>query len=527
MLGKKWHNRLVLLGLLVIAIGLPLSKPVMSIGQFILAGNWLLEGRYSQKLKALFSNKLALLLIGVLVLHLIGMAWTEDQAYGWRDLRIKLPLFLMPFLVFTSEQITAKQLKFLLGTFVLAVFIGSLASTLIYFGITGEEILNRRKMMPFISHIRFSLMVVLSIGISAYYLFKEKQLSALQRMALTMMCIWLFFYLVLLESASGYAAFAALLVYLVIRGILANGSIRRRMVVLGLGLVFGVASTVYIKYVIDRHYYEIPFNAAQLEVYSPAGNIYAHSNEIPYCENGHRIYNYLQMDELRKEWPKVSEYDFDGFDNRGEELWPTLIRYMTSQGLRKDSTDFQKLTPHDIRSIENGVTNPDKEKMWGVAPRIEGFLWEYDKYRLTGDPSGSGLMLRMIYVRTGWELFKQNPVIGIGTGDTKKEYFNYYDEHGNLGTGHRAWAHNQIVTIFVCLGLIGGLWFLLSLVYPLTMKPGLLYMMFFMIVCTSFFADDTLETQAGATFYAFFNAVFLARRSVSKTASSPDPSNSA
>lgn len=525
MLSKDLHRKLVVLGLLLMAVGMPFSNVLMSIGQFVLAGNWLLETNYLQKLRALFKNKLSLILIGVFLFHVIGMLWTEDTHFGWRDVRIKLPLLLMPLLVFTSERISSKQFKFLLGSFVFAVTVGTLASTLIYMGVTGEDILNRRKMMPFISHIRFSLMVVMSIAICGYFAFVKQGGDLKLKVGLFALIGWLFFYLVLQESASGYMAFGCLLAYLVLRGILAGGSTRRRLAVLSVGTILGLSTLVYLKHVVDRHYYEIPFTVEEMEFISPAGNPYAHSLEVTYCENGHRIYNYLQMDELRKEWPKVSDYDFDGQDDRGEELWPTLIRYMTSQGLRKDSVDFQKLSEQDIRNIERGITNPDKEKMWGVAPRIESFLWEYDKFVATGDPSRSSFILRLMYVKTGIQLFKENPILGIGTGDSRLEYFNYYEQNNVLKGGHKAWAHNQYLTMFVCLGLVGGLWFLLSLMYQLTLKPGLLYMMFFVIVCASFLADDTLETQAGITFYTFFNTVLLARRVPVRTDASTDPSD--
>jgi hypothetical protein len=36
-----------------------------------------------------------------------------------------------------------------------------------------------------------------------------------------------------------------------------------------------------------------------------------------------------------------------------------------------------------------------------------------------------------------------------------------------------------------------------------------LYITFFLIAVVSFLTEDTLETQAGVTFFAFFNSFFL------------------
>jgi hypothetical protein len=59
---------------------------------------------------------------------------------------------------------------------------------------------------------------------------------------------------------------------------------------------------------------------------------------------------------------------------------------------------------------------------------------------------------------------------------------------------------------------LGFIWFLFTLIYP-AVKLGkfneYLYLVFFVIVFMSMLTEDTLETQAGATFFAFFNAFLL------------------
>jgi hypothetical protein len=50
------------------------------------------------------------------------------------------------------------------------------------------------------------------------------------------------------------------------------------------------------------------------------------------------------------------------------------------------------------------------------------------------------------------------------------------------------------------------------LLYPLytrLRKPDYFYVVFWCIAVISMLTEDTLETQAGATFFAFFNALFL------------------
>jgi O-antigen ligase len=73
-------------------------------------------------------------------------------------------------------------------------------------------------------------------------------------------------------------------------------------------------------------------------------------------------------------------------------------------------------------------------------------------------------------------------------------------------------AHNQYLSIAIGMGLVGLIWFLFTLFYPLlklNMHANFLYVSFFAIAIISFLTEDTLETQAGVTFFAAFNSYFL------------------
>jgi len=73
-------------------------------------------------------------------------------------------------------------------------------------------------------------------------------------------------------------------------------------------------------------------------------------------------------------------------------------------------------------------------------------------------------------------------------------------------------AHDQYLEITVGFGLVGLAWFLLSIFYPGIKTKKIFtyfYFIFWLIFMLSLFTEDTLETEAGATFYAFFNSFFL------------------
>ena len=61
-------------------------------------------------------------------------------------------------------------------------------------------------------------------------------------------------------------------------------------------------------------------------------------------------------------------------------------------------------------------------------------------------------------------------------------------------------------------GIIGMFWFLGALFYPIIAEKKILdffYLTFFTIAFLSMLTEDTLESQAGVTFFAFFNSLFL------------------
>src|ERR1035437_4826952 len=98
---KSYINirNLYFFGLLLMAVGLPLSPVLMSLSQFFIAGAWLLEGNYKEKFKRLFQNDIALMCISVYLLHVIGLFYSQNTDYALKDLRIKFPLFVFPFVL--------------------------------------------------------------------------------------------------------------------------------------------------------------------------------------------------------------------------------------------------------------------------------------------------------------------------------------------------------------------------------------------------------------------------------------------
>src|ERR1700741_3449028 len=86
-------------GLILLAIGMPVSHFLMSVSQFVLGFAWLISVNYNKKLTTFANNKAALALCGLYILHVVGLIYTSDFSYALKDLRIKLPLLTLPFLI--------------------------------------------------------------------------------------------------------------------------------------------------------------------------------------------------------------------------------------------------------------------------------------------------------------------------------------------------------------------------------------------------------------------------------------------
>jgi O-antigen ligase len=72
-------------------------------------------------------------------------------------------------------------------------------------------------------------------------------------------------------------------------------------------------------------------------------------------------------------------------------------------------------------------------------------------------------------------------------------------------------THNQYLTIWMSVGLIGILFCLLLSFQMIksAKRYSLVALIYTMIVLISFLTEDTLETQAGVTFVGFFTAWWL------------------
>ena len=296
-------------------------------------------------------------------------------------------------------------------------------------------------------------------------------------------------------------------------------AIRRKKTWIGLSIIilfaFGLAgSTGYVFY-FYHHYFpkEDIVDVSKIDKKTINGNPYFGGYWYGATENGHYLIEYVCWDELKKEWNKRSKIPFDSVDLKDNPLKFTLIRYMTSLGLRKDSAGVWSLSEKDLHAIELGIPNYHFNSLSSMNYRLYQVFWEIKDYERGGDLNGHSVTMRLEYWRIALILIGRHPVIGSGTGDVRKGFDDYYNaSHSPLKPEWRLRAHDQYLEITVGFGLVGLAWFLLSIFYPGIKTKKIFtyfYFIFWLIFMLSLFTEDTLETEAGATFYAFFNSFFL------------------
>ena len=151
------HPYLHFIGLLLMVVGLPFSLLLMSLSQFFVVGNWILEADFKNKWERFKSNRAAWLLCGIFILLLPGLLYTQNMNDGLKLVRINLPFFIFPFFLASSAPLKKTWYELLLKLSFLSVFLASIACAFI--GLPkwlNGEFSDIRQISIFISHIRFA-----------------------------------------------------------------------------------------------------------------------------------------------------------------------------------------------------------------------------------------------------------------------------------------------------------------------------------------------------------------------------------
>ncbi len=493
---------------------LPFSRFTLTLALILLTVNWLVEGRWLYRKNYPVNSAPAILTFSLIYLALIvGLFYSENFDYAFKELRLKLPLLIVPFVFATSPPLSRKERQYLLAAFCLSVFVATLISSIIYvqnFSLGGS---NVREISPFISHIRYAIMINIAIASMLWYILKE-QLKVVV-VGVAAITFWLIFFIFVLQSLTGIVLLMFVIwgfaVYHVI-------SIKKKYLKRLLVLLIILMSVLPLIYIYNKsvNYFS---NRETVDVHTlpkktANGNTYVHNKNPRVYENGNLVWINICWDELRSEWNKRSDLHFDENDRLGQPLYSTLIRYLASKGLKKDSVGVWTLDMTDVQLVEDGVTSViyRKHKL-GIYPRLYQLLWEIDRYITVGAVSGSSVVQRIVFIDIAIKIIKENFWLGVGTGDLNDAFTNYYRNNDvNISEDYWYLSHNQFLTYWVQVGFVGLLMFLAGWITPLFLlrkKLDFLSIVIFGILTLSMLNEDTFQTHIGVSLVGLFYGIFV------------------
>ena len=527
-----------LAGLILIGIFLPTSRFGLSVSQFYLLVLWILLGLDMRAINKMFPektfvsrilsriafsfkgiwyniktrftdflhNKVAVVMVSMYVMHFLALVYTSDFQYAFKDLRIKLPILIFPLIMSSMKPLNRKQFDTVLWFFISSVFFVTILGTIKF---VRRDFVDVRELSVFVSHIRVSLCMVFSIFVLGYY-FVKRNYSLIVKSIIVFLMIWFLWQITIWESFISLLIIASLcfilMMYFVFRS--RNTNVKICMVVV---VVVVLVVAIYYPYrVVNAYMNPAKVDVTQLDTHTKLGNPYVFDTVRYGVEDGRYLGLYLSKKEMLDAWNKRSVKKINSEYDKG---YGSLVRYLTSKDLRKDAEGVSQLSESDIRNIENGIANYNYIENPGFKTRIMKVMVAYANYRKYGNANGSSVFQRVEYIKASLGLIKSNPVLGVGTGDIVDAFANYYEAtNSKLRPEYRFRSHNQYLSITVAFGVVGLVWFLFSILYPILVDKknrNYFYLVFLFIMMLSMLTEDTLETQIGVTLFAYLNSFLV------------------
>ena len=466
--AKKWSSYLHFVACAFLIIGVCCSKFLMSMGLLIGGVSFFSSGAIVSSTKRLFKNPYFQLLFGFYALHLLGLVWSENLTYGWNDVRQKSSLVIIPIIVLYRDDWSQVKIDRLLQLFLATLSITALINFSTFFFFKDElQLVDIRSMSLFESHIRFGILIGLGAGVTLYFM-QKKQLNIY---LVLILLSWFGFYSYYSQVLSGIISF---FICLFVFSALQFNKYRP--------IFYSLVAIPILCLVTLFYYLQLPVDYPKIEK--------------------------ANHEQLAKVWNAKSTLSYDSLDAKAQPLKFTLIRYLSSKSLTLDAAGVSSLTDQDINYIEKGYADI-RETSGGIPARLFQVRYELQH---PGNPNLHPITERLELWRNAWFTIQKSPFIGVGNGDIDDALqISYAERESKLIKERRLRAHQSYLTFWLAFGLIGIVSFLWLQGYFLvqTLKnKNILALCFGLVALITFLFEDTLETQAGITFFSFFYALF-------------------
>ena len=438
--------------------------------------NFLVEADFKNYWQRIKENRLLHLLIAFYLLHAVSLLWSDNISYGINDLRIKAPLLVVSTILIAKPILNSDRNKLYL-LLILSLLVTSVINFCHYqFLLNAHLAKDIRELSFFGSHIRYGILLAFGIGICLFLSREFKRFS----IGLISCAAWFIFYTYYSQVLSGLLSLLVVFIlYAVLyfrerKWVLISGAI------LCLTILIGTAAFLFSK---------------EKEMTSPIS----------------------QSSELKDAWNKRSRLAFDSLDLKNQPLKTTLSRYIASKGFSPNKISVNKLSEDDVHNIENGYADIHETGL-GFRARLYGLKYQIHH---AGNPNGHSLLQRIESWKTAGQIIKENWIFGVGAGDVADKFEQKYKENKSLLIAeNRIRAHNSFLTYWLSFGIIGLVLFTYiqySFFQFEWRNVNYLGLLFIGLSLISFLLEDTLETQTGVTFFAFFYSFYASKDAALKS----------
>lgn len=497
---------------IMFVIVLPFSQALVSIMGGVLLFVALVEDSWKNKLERVKQNRILLFIPAIFLIYLFRSLISGDFISSFYDLQKTLFFLVVPLAFLFGKQISSKQKRYLFYIFSVAI----ITSTIVAFfrwKLSANPANFSVHKVSMISHIRFSFQLILVFWFVILIILKNYRILKLNLIILlSLLAVYFLLFLLFQQSLTGLIALTTSSVFFGLLLIFKTRSIQRILLIAGVVLLIGVP-VLFVSNVVIQFYNIEKVDVAAIEKTTKQGNRYSHDFENPMVENGHYVFLYVCETELREEWNKLSELKYDSVGPNGFPVHATLLRYLTSKGLRKDAEGIRVLNEKDIRNIENGIANVIfSGHKFSLYPRIYQTVWEYYIYSKTGNANQQSFSQRIEYAKAAFSIIKQNFWFGVGPGNWKEEFEKVYHRNNpQFSEENYASSHNQYLNYMVKFGFVGFVVIMFFLVYPVVKTKkyrDVLFLIFLIFMFFANFADSNLESHMGSSFFVFFYCLF-------------------
>ena len=508
MLKTPTHRKLYVFFISCLAASISLGKAPMSLSLIGLSLNWLAELDFQFKWKEMKARKnLPIIFSGLFLIELFWLPFSQDTIVGLNVLRIKLPLLLLPLIVGSGPNFSKREWKIIITSFLVGILVSTVWVYLVSLEIlpTKKDSGTIRDASIFMSHIRYSVLLSFAAILLLFLVLKKLITKTIG----IIFFLWLLFLIFKLATITAFLGLSSALLFLFFSLIAYSKNSLKTVYVAGIACLFFLLALYTTTTVKD--FYHVKIEERSFQTHSLGGEKYQQDLKDNTTENGYYLWENIAQNELERAWNKRSKYSFQSKDKKQQAIKGTLYRFLTSKGLNKDSAGLSKLNIIEIKKIENGETSFVRYN--NFETRIRSLLYEWELRKKTKDPNHQTVNQRVVFWKTGIDIFFNQPIFGHGPGGAKTQYKKYYkNQYTNLTKTNQLLAHNQFITQAINLGALGTLIWCFIMIFSflkVNKEIILLFVPYIILMFFAFMSDDMLEVQAGATIFSFFGSLLV------------------